>query len=135
MSIKQMCQSASIYEAALNEVRKNIVEEIAKRLAKVKLPDVQRISSSPCIVIVKASTVFSNSWNMSAEYYITESQTNLLIEKISKKTTITEIKHFIDEVVSTGYIRMDSRNKMFINSAVKAALIEILNMMEATNNA
>lgn len=130
MSIKQMCQSASIYEAALNEVRNNIVKEIAERLAKVELPDVQRISSSPCIVIVKASTVFSNSWNVSAEYYITESQTNLLVEKISNKTTITEIKKFIGEVVSKGYIEIHSRYKVFINSAVKAALIEILNMME-----
>ena len=130
MSIKQMCQSASIYEAALNEVRNNIVKEIAERLSKVELPDVQRISSSPCIVIVKASTVFSNSWNMSAEYYITESQTKLLIEKISNKTTITEIKKFIVEVVSKGYIEIHSRYKVFINSAVKAALIEILNMMD-----
>lgn len=135
MSIKQMCQSASIYEAALNEVRNNIVKEIAERLSKVELPDVQRISSSPCIVIVKASTVFSNSWNMSAEYYITESQTKLLIEKISNKTTITEIKKFIGEVISKGYIEIHSRYKVFINSAVKSALIEILNMMEETNNA
>lgn len=131
MSIKQMCQSASIYEAALNEVRNNIIKEIAERLSKVELPDVQRISSSPCIVIVKASTVFSNSWNMSAEYYITESQTKLLIEKISNRTTIAEIKRFIGEVASKGYIEIHSRYKVFINSAVKAALIEILNMMEA----
>ena len=79
MGIKQMCQSVSIYETALNELRKGIVEEIAERLSSVEMPDVKKISSSPLIVIVKASTVFDNRWNMSAEYYISESQTRVLI--------------------------------------------------------
>lgn len=126
MSIKQMCQSASIYEAALNEIRKGIVEEICERLFKVDLPTVKRISSSPLIVIVNASTVFSNSWNMSAEYYISETQTKVLIEKIRSKTSLSEIVKFIDEVVTNGYIRIDSRNKMYINDAVKTELKNIL---------
>lgn len=126
MSIKQMCQSASIYEAALNEIRKGIVEEICERLSKVDLPNVKRISSSPLIVIVNASTVFSNSWNISAEYYISETQTKVLIEKIKNKTSLSEIVKFIDDVVTNGYIRIDSRNKMHINDAVKTELINIL---------
>ena len=126
MSIKQMCQSASIYEAALNEIRKGIVEEICERLSKVDLPNVKRVSSSPLVVIVQASTVFSNSWNMSAEYYISETQTKVLIEKIRNKTTLSEIVKFIEDVVTNGYIRMDSRNKMHINDAVKAELINML---------
>lgn len=126
MSIKQMCQSASIYEAALNEIRQGIVEEICERLSKVDLPNVQKISSSPLIVIVNASTVFSNSWNMSAEYYISETQTRVLIEKIRNKTSLSEIVKFIDDVVTNGYIRIDSRNKMHINDAVKTELKNIL---------
>ena len=130
MNIKQMYQSASAYEAAMNKLRNDIVEEIVKKLAKVELPEAKRISSSPLIVIVKASVVFSNSWNMSAEYYISECQTRLLIEKIQNKQTISEIKHFIDTVISDNYIRVDSKNKMFINSAVKQALIEIAAMLQ-----
>lgn len=130
MNIKQMYQSASMYEAALNEIRDGIIEEITKRLSQVELPNVQRISSSPFIIIVPASVVFSNSWNMSAEYYISEKQTQLLIEKIKNKQTISEIKRFIDTVISNGYIMVDSRNKMFINSAVKKALIEIATMLQ-----
>ena len=126
MSIKQMCQSASIYEAALNEICKGLVEEICERLSNVDLPNVKRISSSPLIVIVNASTVFSNSWNMSAEYYISETQTKVLIEKIRNKTSLSEIVKFIDEVVTNGYIRIDSRNKMYINDAVKTELKNIL---------
>ena len=126
MSIKQMYQSASIYEAALNEIRQGIVEEICERLSKVDLPNVKRISSSPLIVIVNASTVFSNSWNMSAEYYISETQTRVLIEKIKNKTSLSEIVKFIDDVVTNGYIRIDSRNKMHINDAVKTELTNIL---------
>lgn len=126
MSIKQMCQSASIYEAALNEIRKGIVEEICERLSKVDLPNVKRISSSPLIVIVNASTVFSNSWNISAEYYISETQTRVLIEKIRNKNSLSEIVKFIDDVVTNGYIRIDSRNKMYINDAVKTELKNIL---------
>lgn len=126
MNIKQMCQSASIYEAALNEVRKGIVKEICERLSKVELPEAKRVSSSPLIVIVQASTVFSSSWNMSAEYYISETQTKVLIEKIRNKTTLSEIVKFIEDVVTNGYIRIDSRNKMHINDAVKAELINIL---------
>lgn len=126
MNIKQMCQSASIYEAALNDIRRGIVEEICERLSKVDLPNVKRISSSPLVVIVQASTVFSNSWNMSAEYYISETQTKVLTEKIRNKTTLSEIVKFIDEVVANGYIRVDSRNKMHINNAVKSELINIL---------
>lgn len=130
MNIKQMYQSASVYEAAMNELRNNIIEEIAEILSKVELPNVKRISSSPMIVIVPASVVFSNSWNMSAEYYITEEQTRLFIEKIKGKTTIAEIKKFIDEVVSKGYIEIHSRYKVSINSAVKEALIEIATMLQ-----
>ena len=130
MSIKQMYQSASMYEAAMNELRNGIVEEIAERLSYTELPNVKRISSSPLIVVVSASVVFSNSWNMSAEYYISEKQTELLVEKIRNKQTISEIKHFIDKVISDGYIKVDSRNKMFINSAVKEALIEIATMLQ-----
>ena len=125
MSIKQMCKSVSIYETALNELRKGIIEEIAERLSQVDLPDVKRISSSPRIVIVKASTLFANNWNMSAEYYISESQTKVLIEKIRNKVLISDIVKFINEVIANGYIRIDSRNKMFINNAVKAELISI----------
>lgn len=130
MSIKQMYQTASVYEAALNEIRNGIVEEITKRLVKVELPNVKRVSSSPLVVIVQASVVFGNSWNMSAEYYISEKQTRLLIEKIKNKQTISEIKHFIETVISNGYIMKDSKNKMFINSAVKEALIEIATMLQ-----
>ena len=130
MDIKQMYQSVSAYEAAMNKLRKEIVEEIAKKLVKVELPEAKRISSSPLVVVVKASVVFSNSWNMSAEYYISESQTRLLIEKIQNKQTISEIKHFIDTVISDNYIRVDSKNKMFINTAVKQALIEIAAMLQ-----
>lgn len=125
MSIKQMCKSVSIYEATLNELRKGIVEEIAERLSQIDMPDVQRISSSPLIVIVKASTVFENRWNMSAEYYISESQTRVLIEKIRNKVLISDIAKFINEVITNGYIKVDSRNKMYINTAVKAELINI----------
>ena len=130
MSIKQMYKSASIYEAAMNELRNNIVEEIATILADVELPNTRRVSSSPLIVIVPASVVFSNSWNMSAEYYISEKQTQALMEKISNKRTISEIKHFIETVISNGYVMVDSKNKMFINSAVKDALIEIAMMLQ-----
>ena len=130
MSIKQMYQSASMYEAAMNELRNGIVEEIAERLSYVELPNVKRISSSPFIVVVPASVAFSNSWNMSAEYYISEKQTELLVKRIRNKQTISEIKHFIDKVISDGCIKVDSRNKMFINSAVKEALIEIATMLQ-----
>lgn len=130
MSIKQLYQSASMYEAAMNELRNSIVEEIAEKLSKVELPNVKRISSSPLIVIVPSSVVFSNSWNMSAEYYITEEQTKLIVEKIKGKTTLAEIKKFIDDVISNGYIVIHSRYKVFINSAVKEALIEIATMLQ-----
>lgn len=130
MDIQQLYQSAAIYEAAMNELRNNIVEEIAKMLSDVEFPNVKRVSSSPFIVIVPASVVFSHSWNMSAEYYISEKQTQMLIEKIKNKQTISEIKHFIETVIADGYIRLDSKNKMFINSAVKDALIEIVTMLQ-----
>lgn len=130
MDIKQMYQSASVYEAAMNELRNNIVEEIATMLSNVELPNAKRVSSSPLVVIVPASVVFSNSWNMSAEYYISEKQTQALMERIRNKKTISEIKHFIETVISNGYIMMDSKHKMFINSAVKDALIEIATMLQ-----
>ena len=69
MDIQKLYQSANIYEAAMNELRNNIVEEIATMLIDVELPNAKRVSSSPLVVIVPASVVFSNSWNMSAEYY------------------------------------------------------------------
>lgn len=125
MSIKQMCQSVSIYETALNELRKGIVKEIAERLSQVDLPDVKRISASPLVVIVKASTVFENRWNMSAEYYISEAQTKVLIEKIRNKVLISDIAKFINQVITDGYIKVDSRNKIHINNSVKAELISI----------
>ena len=130
MNIKQMYQSASMYEAAMNELRNGIVEEIAERLSYAELTNVKRISSSPFIVVVPASVIFSNSWNMSAEYYISEKQTELLVKRIRDKQTISEIKHFIDKVISDGCIKVDSRNKMFINSAVKEVLIEIATMLQ-----
>jgi hypothetical protein len=133
MSIKQMCKSVSIYETALNELRNGIIEEIAERLSQVDLPDVKRISSSPLIVIVKASTVFASSWNMSAEYYISEVQTRVLIEKIRNKVLISDIVKFINEVIENGYIRIDSRNKMFINNSVKAELISIAEELKEVN--
>lgn len=136
MSIKQMCQSVSIYETALNELRKGIVEEIAERLSSVDMPNVQRISSSPLVVIVKASTVFDNRWNMSAEYYISESQTRVLIEKIRNKVLISDIAKFINQVITDGYIKIDSRNKIHINNSVKAELISIAEeLKEVTTNA
>lgn len=130
MSIKQMYRSAIIYETAMKELQNGIVEEIATMLSNVELPNAKRVSSSPLVVIVPASVVFSNSWNMSAEYYISENQTHALMEKIRNKQTISEIKHFIETVISNGYIREDSKNKMFINSAVKDTLIEIATMLQ-----
>ena len=134
MSIKQMCKSVSIYETALNELRKGIVEEIAKRLSSVEMPETQRVSSSPLIVIVKASTLFENRWNMSAEYYISESQTRVLIEKIRNKVLISDIAKFINEVIENGYIRIDSRNKMHINNSVKAELVSIAEELKEVTN-
>lgn len=133
MNIQQMYKSANTYETAINELRNGIVEKIAERLSYVELPNVKRLSSSPFIVVVPASVVLSNSWNMSAEYYICEKQTELLIEKIKSKQTITDIKRFIDTTISDGYIMYimkGIRNKMYINSAVKEALIEIATMMQ-----
>lgn len=42
MSIQQMYQSASAYEAAMNKLRNDIVEEIAAILSKVELPEAKR---------------------------------------------------------------------------------------------
>lgn len=136
MSIKQMCQSVSIYETALNELRKGIVNEIAERLSSVEMPDVKRISSSPLIVIVKASTVFDNRWNMSADYYISEAQTKVLIEKIRNKPLISDIAKFINEVIEKGYVKVNSNYKMHINNSVKAELISIVEeLKEVTTDA
>lgn len=132
MNIQKIYKLANAYETVINELRNSIVEKIAERLSYVELPNVKRISSSPFIVVVPASVVFSNSWNMSTEYYICEKQTKLLIEKIKSKQTITDIKHFIDTTISDGYIMKDTRSKMYINSAVKEALIEISTMMQCS---
>ena len=130
MDIQQLYRSARIHESAINKLRNNIVDEIAEILSRVNLPNVQRVSSSPLVVIVPSSVVFSNSWNMSAEYYISEIQTQVLMTKIKNKQTVYEIKHFIDAVILAGYIMIDSRNKMFINSAVRDALIKIATMLQ-----
>lgn len=136
MSIKQMCKSVSIYETALNELRKGIVEEIAERLSSVEMPNVKRYSSSPLIVIVKASTLFENNWNMSADYYISEAQTKVLIEKIKNKALISDIAKFINEVIEKGYVKVTSSYKMYINNSVKAELISIAEeLKEVTTNA
>lgn len=90
----------------------------------------KRISSSPLIVTVPSSVVFSNSWNMSAEYYISETQVNLIISKIKNKQTLSEIEHFINMIISDGYIRENKEHKIFINSAVKESLIKISEMLK-----
>lgn len=128
MDIKEMVNLSKSYENSLNDIRSKIIDEIKEVLSKAELPNVKRISSSPLIVTVPSSVVFSNSWNMSAEYYITEVQVKLLISRIKNKQTISEIEHFINTVISDGYIREDSKNKMFINSAVKETLIKISKM-------
>ncbi len=133
MNIEQICKSISAYEKTINELLKGVVDEIAEMLYQVKMPDVKTISSSPRIVIVKASTVFSNSWNMSAEYYISESQTEVLIAKIRNKTSLVDIAKFIDDVILNGYIRINSFTKMHINTAVRAKLIEISKMLSKEN--
>ena len=130
MDIKEMASLSKSYENSLNDIRNKIVDEIKKILSKAELPNVKRISSSPLIITVPSSVVFSNSWNMSAEYYISEAQINLLISKIKNKQTVSEIEHFINTVISDGYIREDSKNKMFINSAVKETLIKISEMLK-----
>ena len=103
----------------------NAVDEIAERLSSVEMPEVQRVSSSPLIVIVKASTVFDNRWNMSADYYISEAQTKVLIEKIRNKMLISDIAKFINEVIEKGYVKVTNSYKMHINNSVKAELISI----------
>lgn len=130
MDIKEMVSLSKSYEDSLNDIRSKIIDEIKKILSKAELPNVKRISSSPLIIIVPSSVVFSNSWNMSAECYITEAQVNLLISKIKNKQTVSEIEHFINTVISDGYIRKNSKHKMFINSAVKETLIKISEMLK-----
>lgn len=130
MDIKEMASLSKSYENSLNDIRNKIIDEIKKILSKVELPNVKRISSSPLIVTVPASVVFSNSWNMSAEYYISETQVNLIISKIKNKQTLSEIEHFIDLIISDGYIRENKYHKMFINSAVKGSLIKISGMLK-----
>ena len=130
MDIKEMASLSKSYENSLNDICNKIVDKIKKILSKAELPNVKRISSSPLIITVPSSVVFSNSWNMFVEYYISEAQVNLLILKIKNKQTVSEIEHFINTVISDGYIREDSKNKMFINSAVKETLIKISEMLK-----
>ena len=132
--MKDLIKEAKNHELAIERIKQMVADKINKRLMKVELPNVQKISSSPRIVIVKASTVFENNFNLSAEYYITETQAEALIRQINNKTTISAIRKLITEVVESGFIRLSSENKMFINSALKTELIEILKLFEEDEN-
>lgn len=115
------------------ELAKEIIGDIVERLSKpLEMTGVKRISQSPNCVSVPLSQIMNNKFNLSAEYYITDAQLSKIKAKIQNMTTVSQVKQFIDESLTNGYITGragESKYKLSLNPAVTSELQEIANQL------
>jgi hypothetical protein len=72
------------------------------RKKEKEMEGVKRISSSPLCVSVSFKILSENRWNMSAGYYISESQTEKLKKKIERVTSLQDVFLFVSTVLKDG---------------------------------
>jgi hypothetical protein len=122
-------QIADLYaaEQKLANKTKEVVNTIVETLSDVHLDGVECDSSSKIkIATVPFSTIKNNSFNLSAEYYISECQMEAIKNKLSDCTSITQVLSFVNEAVN-GRVVIKGE-KIRFNSAVIAKLKEIQKM-------
>ena len=130
--MKEKIQKAKELEKMSLELAKEIINDILGRLSKpIEMEGVRRISHSPNCVSVPLSQIMNNKFNLSAEYYISEGQLSKIRARIQNMTTVSQVKQFIDESLTNGYITGragETKYKLSLNPAVTA---ELQNIAEA----
>ena len=131
--MKEKIQKAKELERLSLELAKEIIEDVIERLSKpIEMEGVHRISRSPNCVSVPLSQIMNNKFNLSVEYYISDAQVSKIKSRIQNMTTVSQVKQFIDESLTNGYITGragESKYKLSLNPAVTSELQEIANQL------
>ena len=107
---------------------KQLILDIVDCIQDTQLEGVTPIPGNVKCATVSFSTIFSNpKAPLSAEYYISDYQTQILREKISSFSTLSEVVKFIDSAVNDGYTVVKGEKVLF-NTAVKDKLVAIKQM-------
>lgn len=94
----------------IEEVRDSVVKEVRDN----PLPDVKQISASPRAAIVRLSTVQKYGGVLSAEYYIPESQAELVRQRLDGVKTATEFTSRVRDMIDTNFVKVGT-NKHMLN--------------------
>ena len=128
MTIKEKFKMVRDFEAQALKLSKEAIIDIVEKLSQpIEMHGVKQVNSSPKCVLVSFKTFTENSWNFSADYYISENQAKTIKEKIQKMNSLDDVFRFISRVLEDGYIIPGSNknNRILINPAVRKELEEI----------
>lgn len=129
-NIKEKVKNIKNKEDQLLKEVKDLLLIITKNLKKSKNLG-KNISKNPNIITVSLKEVQSlGAFNLSAEYYDSEYQINLISEKIKNLTTIREIRDVISKIIDEKRITIN-KNKTPINENVLNNLKKILVLLDS----
>ena len=128
MTIKEKLKAVRDFETQALMLSKEAIGDIVDKLSRpIEMEGVKQVNLSPKCVLVSFKTFAENSWNFSADYYISEKQTETIKEKIQKMNSLEDVFRFISKVLEDGYIVLgtNKNNRIAINPAVRKELEEI----------
>lgn len=128
MTIKEKLKMVRDFEAQALILSKEAIGDIVDKLSRpIEMDGVKQVNSSPKCVLVSFKTFTGNNWNLSANYYISESQTGKLKEKIKRMTSLQDVFLFVSKVLEDGYFYFGTckTDKVLINPVVRKELEEI----------
>lgn len=113
MKMDQEISKIQELENSIQKIIAKIKSEIRSEISDSAMEGITHISKSPRTCVVKLSTLRANNMTMSPEYYIPESQADLVEQKLSSAKTVTEMLKAINDMMSSGYVKIgQNRHKL-----------------------
>ena len=128
MTIKEKLKAVRDFETQALMLSKEAIGDIVDKLSRpIEMEGVKQVNLSPKCVLVSFKTFAENSWNFSADYYISEKQTETIKEKIQKMNSLEDVFRFISKVLEDGYVILgaNKNNRIALNPAIRKELEEI----------
>lgn len=106
--MEKIVQDALAKEAELASVITNIKESVRIAMKDAVMPGVRRIGRNPGCFIVSLSTIAKQpGLNLSAEYYSSDAQADLVDRRLRSAGTVSDIIARICDMAETGSVRLD----------------------------
>lgn len=117
MNINEVCSLEKQISELVAEIRNKIVDDVRS----TQMEGVRHVSSSPHVCVVKLSTISKNNSILAPEYYLQDSQADLISQKLASITTASALMKTVQDIIDSRSVKIGA-NRHTLNPATLSVL-------------